>query len=453
MWSDGDIGADLKKLSTAMTSVRKAVGDECQDFQGNGGTNGPANKKACELIVKGLEHIYKIPVDGKDSPKHQKDNQLFKRTMSCILLNALADKLLTAGTSCGITEVGIKKMFQRGNEKMDDWCKIGGEANCVKCERITNLKDCEIGEEGNKTNVKDKVKGMLDNDENNKPEIEQGLEEITNICQTTYSTNHQLDAQAAKPPRPTNEIDMVDTILPEAGGPATIELSTGTVKLPPEPDPKLLEGVTGGEEGPSVPLPQAPGGIKPQGPRKLTIEGIVPSDLLTPYIPTIPVFLGISAMTYLLWKYFGILRKTRKRYRRAYQIRGPILQEQIMDHADQPRPREYTLVKECKPRSTPKIRRKRESPGRRVNRRMIIDIHLEVLDECQKGDIHSTKEDFFEILVQEFMGSEFMKEKSVSEVNVPKEVVPKEQVQSSHSWFREEDFIPKENFISKEGVP
>ncbi|ANQ08392.1 SICA antigen [Plasmodium coatneyi] len=44
---------------------------------------------------------------------------------------------------------------------------------------------------------------------------------------------------------------------------------------------------------------------------------------------------------------------------------------------------------------------------------MIIDIHLEVLNECEKGDLHSTKEDFFEILVQEFMGSELIKEEKV----------------------------------------
>ncbi|ANQ06503.1 SICA antigen [Plasmodium coatneyi] len=65
---------------------------------------------------------------------------------------------------------------------------------------------------------------------------------------------------------------------------------------------------------------------------------------------------------------------------------------------------------------------------------MIIDIHLEVLDECQKGDLHTTKEEFFEILVQEFMGSKFMKEENV----------PKEQVPSSDFGFREKVFAPKE---------
>ncbi|ANQ09337.1 SICA antigen [Plasmodium coatneyi] len=59
---------------------------------------------------------------------------------------------------------------------------------------------------------------------------------------------------------------------------------------------------------------------------------------------------------------------------------------------------------------------------------MIIDIHLEVLDECQQGDLHSKKEDFFEILVQEFMGSNFIKEENI----------PKEQGNYSDFGFREE---------------
>ncbi|ANQ08193.1 SICA antigen [Plasmodium coatneyi] len=59
-----------------------------------------------------------------------------------------------------------------------------------------------------------------------------------------------------------------------------------------------------------------------------------------------------------------------------------------------------------------------------VGRRTIIDIHLEVLDECQKGDLHLTKENFFEILVQEFMGSKFIKDKNVPKVDVPMEQIP-----------------------------
>ncbi|ANQ08986.1 SICA antigen [Plasmodium coatneyi] len=133
--------------------------------------------------------------------------------------------------------------------------------------------------------------------------------------------------------------------------------------------------------------------------------------------------------------------------------------EQLLDHVDDQAdgPREYTLIKERKqPRSVPKGRI-REGPRCRVDRRTIIDIHLEVLDECQKGDTLSVQNDFFEILVQEFMGTKFMEEENVPKEDVPKEnvpnsdsgfreegFVPKGDVTSSDSWFREEDFLPKE---------
>ncbi|ANQ08152.1 SICA antigen [Plasmodium coatneyi] len=155
-------------------------------------------------------------------------------------------------------------------------------------------------------------------------------------------------------------------------------------------------------------------------------------------------------MSYLLWKYFGVLRKTRKRYRRAYQVRGPSLEQQIVDHVVQDGPHEYYIVKERKPRSTPIKGRKKRHAGRRaggrrrrVRRRMIIDIHLEVLDECQKGDLHSKKEDFFEILVQVFMGSEFIKEENIPKEQVSIVDVPKEEVRGSDSGLGKED-VPKE---------
>ncbi|ANQ06820.1 SICA antigen [Plasmodium coatneyi] len=143
---------------------------------------------------------------------------------------------------------------------------------------------------------------------------------------------------------------------------------------------------------------------------------------------------------------YFFLGKKRRRYKRAHQVRGPSrLEEQLLDDVDDQAdgPREYTLVKKRKqPRSAPMRRRKRERPAHRVGRRTIIDIHLEVIDECQKGDAHSMKEDFFEILVQEFMGSEFMKEENV----------PMDEVPSSDCGFREEDFILTEDIL-EEGVP
>ncbi|ANQ06318.1 SICA antigen [Plasmodium coatneyi] len=74
---------------------------------------------------------------------------------------------------------------------------------------------------------------------------------------------------------------------------------------------------------------------------------------------------------------------------------------------------------------------------------MIIDIHLEVLEEYQRGDTQLAQKDFFEILVEEFMGS-----KSIKEEDVPEEHVSVVDVQSSDSAFREEDFVPKEQVPS-----
>ncbi|ANQ07682.1 SICA antigen [Plasmodium coatneyi] len=170
--------------------------------------------------------------------------------------------------------------------------------------------------------------------------------------------------------------------------------------------------------------------VIPRQPQK-TLPRVHEVSLLESYLPLALVFLGVSAMTYLLWKYFIFLRKKRQRYRRAHQVCGPpTLGEQLPDHVDDQYdgPHEYTLVKERRqPKSAPMRRTKRlkeQGVDGRVCHRTIIDIHLEVLDECQEGGLHSRKEDFFEILVQEFIGSDFIKE----------EFVPKEDV--AYSGFR-----------------
>ncbi|CAA9986266.1 SICAvar, type I (fragment), partial [Plasmodium knowlesi strain H] len=145
-----------------------------------------------------------------------------------------------------------------------------------------------------------------------------------------------------------------------------------------------------------------------------TVCPILLTDILTPFLPLAPVSIGLSAMAYYLWKYFGPLGKGGARLRRSpAEIPGPSVQEQVYDHVQQDSSHEYQLVKERKPRSVP-TRTKRSG---RVNRRTIIEIHFEVLDECQKGDTQLNQKDFLELLVQEFMGSEFMEE----EEQVPKE--------------------------------
>ncbi|OTN68288.1 SICAvar type I [Plasmodium knowlesi] len=168
-----------------------------------------------------------------------------------------------------------------------------------------------------------------------------------------------------------------------------------------------------------------------------TLCPILLTDLLTPFLPLAPVSIGLSAMAYYLWKYFGPLGKGGQRFRRSpTEIPGSSVQEQVLDHVQPDSSHEYQLVKERKPRSAP-TRTKRSGP---VNRRTIIEIHFEVLDECQKGDTQLNQKDFLELLVQEFMGSELMGEEQVPKEEVlmegvPLERVPMERVPSLASGF------------------
>ncbi|SBO28099.1 SICAvar, type I [Plasmodium knowlesi strain H] len=156
-----------------------------------------------------------------------------------------------------------------------------------------------------------------------------------------------------------------------------------------------------------------------------TVCPILLTDLLTPFLPLAPVSIGLSAMAYYLWKYFGQLGKIRRFRRAPLRIPGSSVQEQVLDHVQQEAgPHEYRLVKERKLRSAP-TRTKRSG---RVNRRTIIEIHFEVLDECQKGDTQLNQKDFLELLVREFMGSEFMEEEQVPKEEVLMEGVPLERV-------------------------
>ncbi|CAA9988513.1 SICAvar, type I [Plasmodium knowlesi strain H] len=163
-----------------------------------------------------------------------------------------------------------------------------------------------------------------------------------------------------------------------------------------------------------------------------TVCPILLTDLLTPFLPLAPVSIGLSAMAYYLWKYFGPLGKGGPRFRRSpAEIPGPSIQDHVLGHVDEGAAHEYRLVKERKPRSAP-TRTKRSG---RVNRRTIIEIHFEVLDECQKGDTQLNQKDFLELLVQEFMGSEFMEEEQVPKEEVLMEPVPMELVPNLGSGF------------------
>ncbi|ANQ09318.1 SICA antigen [Plasmodium coatneyi] len=631
MW--GDVGYNLGEMSEAMNKNSATKNNLCEKATWGSDETGKAKKKACELLVKGLKHIYSITKYSGDNILHQEDNRRFKQTMACLALNAYADKL--SEQSC-IEESVVQEAFKIDESLRKSWCT--GDA-CEICKREKDYKNCKISWDEEEDEVKGKVdellKGNYTKEQDKKQEIKNVMNEIDTICQQDTgapSASSQLAGsenlpEAAGAPAPvkkpsdtsdTFEVSKKDAKEEQAGKPnsnsqqpaaspddipdlptewipdgasknddtddkylkgawsvtdkgavvtvingdpiitaGSTTISTGddtpgssgsgstvlssnldpgngsqvptetktakTEKLVDDNGPggqpsntsvsgsasttkpgvpsAIPDGVPGaggggtgsGKEGafsppagqgqqPPPPPPLEPAGpaapetspTTPPLPKGASTTPVVParvvnkidnlSDLLTSYLPTIPVFIGISAMTYLLWKYF-FFGKRRKRYIRAHQVRRPpTLQEQLLAHVEDQGdgPHEYTLVKERKqPRSAPKegkTRRPKKHADRRISHRAIIDIHLEVLDECQREDLHSTKEDYFAILVQEFMGSNFLEEKKVPKkqvpsldsgfrVNILKGDVPEENVPSSDSEFREEDFL------AMEGVP
>ncbi|ANQ06171.1 SICA antigen [Plasmodium coatneyi] len=224
---------------------------------------------------------------------------------------------------------------------------------------------------------------------------------------------------------------------------AGVQTPSSETLTPKDPGTRITKDDQDGGKSTTLNEPVKEGSNKEQLPKAADNNPIAPpSSLGTERWITLLTSLPHTFLPFLCSLYFT-LGKRRRRHRREEHLTSPPLDEQPLAHVDdQDGPYEYTLVKECKPRSTPIKRRKKRDVGRcragrrGVGRRMIIDIHLEVLDECQKGDLHSSKENFFEILVQEFMGSELMKEENVPKEEVPssdfgfKVDVPREQVQS-----------------------
>ncbi|ANQ05909.1 SICA antigen [Plasmodium coatneyi] len=416
-WGDKDVGRVFRGLFNAMKNKKKTDEDLCKNITVTDQTTMEANIKACELITASLQHIYGIQEDPSKIYGNQKKNdRIFDQVIACAFLNLYADKM--EQQKC-IDKNVITDAFSKSEQIKENTPPCNGiDTNCVTCTRDKSYENCPLnvrtdlwttgGATGtcnqDGTNMKSKMDDMLEKDGT-------GLKQtLDDICKETSQPSTKDQDGAVQPATEDN----------------------GRAPAAPSAYPALSEG----EEGGGHSLGEGAGGRSeadlgtPKAAKLTAKKGI---DPFLPYFPLAPAVLGISVMSYLVWKYFGMLRKRRKRYRRAYQLRGPSLEQQIVDHVDEHLgPREYILVKERKPRSTPIKRRKKRAVGRRrgVRRRMIIDIHLEVLSECQKGDLHSTKEDFFEILVREFMGSEFIKEE-----NVPKEDIPKGEVPSSDSGF------------------
>ncbi|KJP84928.1 hypothetical protein AK88_05437 [Plasmodium fragile] len=127
-----------------------------------------------------------------------------------------------------------------------------------------------------------------------------------------------------------------------------------------------------------------------------------PKDLV-PYTPVIiPAVVGIGVIAFFLWKYFAYLAKRRRTYRTIRDVPSPPLDEEILDHLQRgelpPPDYGYTMVKDRQPASTSG----RARPPR-VHRRTIIELHLEVLNACEATEWENVKDDYWQILVEQFM--------------------------------------------------
>ncbi|ANQ07542.1 SICA antigen [Plasmodium coatneyi] len=221
-----DVETRLKNLSEAITKKNGIDASLCKNIQdGKSGPTSEEGKKACELIVKGLKHIYEIKKGTDGEQQKIEDDLIFHRTFSCIFLNIYADLLIEKNKNC-ITEPTIKNAFEIGNKKMSEWCTDNVNGDCVKCERESGYKDCRI-KEGDSGTIGDRMEEMLDPQKNKDPkkqEIKQAMEAINKIC-----------------PDPPVAVKPSTAAKPVAAKPAAIKLE---VK-----DNCTIEGLEDDEEG------------------------------------------------------------------------------------------------------------------------------------------------------------------------------------------------------------
>ncbi|KJP85071.1 hypothetical protein AK88_05293 [Plasmodium fragile] len=123
-----------------------------------------------------------------------------------------------------------------------------------------------------------------------------------------------------------------------------------------------------------------------------------------PYTPAIiPALVGMGIMAFFLWKYFAYLAKRRRTYRTVRDVPSPPLDEEILQHLQRgelpPPDYGYTVVRDRPPASAAASRGQRPP---RVHKRTIIELHLEVLHECEAHAWENVKDDYLQIVVQEF---------------------------------------------------
>ncbi|KJP84748.1 hypothetical protein AK88_05619, partial [Plasmodium fragile] len=127
-----------------------------------------------------------------------------------------------------------------------------------------------------------------------------------------------------------------------------------------------------------------------------------PKDLI-PYTPAIiPAVVGIGIIAFFLWKYFAYLGQRRRRtYRTIRDVPSPPLDEEILDHLERgdlpPPDYGYAMSRDRQPAS---ISGKGRPP--RAHKRTIIELHLEVLNECEVTEWENVKQDYLQIVVEVF---------------------------------------------------
>ncbi|KJP85166.1 hypothetical protein AK88_05209 [Plasmodium fragile] len=170
------------------------------------------------------------------------------------------------------------------------------------------------------------------------------------------------------------------------------------LKIPFKPNKNLSDGHFGPGPTPDIKT------IKPSESGE-TGGPFFPDLTADVFTATTPILLFVAAVTvallgYSLWKYFAYLgTKRRRTYRTVRDVPSPPLDEEILEHLQRGEPPpDYGYKMVTQPAST--SARRRRHP--RVNHRTIIELHLEVLHECEATEWENVKEDYWQIVLQEF---------------------------------------------------
>ncbi|ANQ07430.1 SICA antigen [Plasmodium coatneyi] len=156
MWKE--VEAMVDELAKVIPKENGEVDKYCSVAIWNGKTTTFAEMEACRLIVRGLDHIYKIKTAGGGHDEKAKNDQIFHRTMACLLLNAYAKKMEEKAKENGCdVKNGIEHAFGESSKIQGSACSDG---TCDICQQ-ESYKDCFI----DKDKVEDKVR-TISNKEN-----------------------------------------------------------------------------------------------------------------------------------------------------------------------------------------------------------------------------------------------------------------------------------------------